>query len=610
MLKRLFVFLLIFSAFGLISFFLFIPSPDCATQNYPQDSGWEIAQYDVALDLRSDGSLRIREEIIGDFLAEGKHGIYRFVPLLFIPNLTTSSSAALPSPISISDMRVWQNGKPAQYETTRTRNPRCDEPWWATEFNENISYKIGSPDVTLNPGKHTYLFEYTVRQALRRMDGKVTLYWNAIGTQWGVPISQSRVSVLIPDGVKFLEADCFTGVLSSTERSCSLEVPTDATNKLVVETTEQLTPGEGLTILTKFSGSTEQLARNVGGEPRQWIVYALLTRWWTFLPLLIVGYASYVYFRHGRPVTARDTITPQFYPPSGISPAAAGTVSDQSVDNVDISSIIISLAVKGHLKIIQTQKQGFLTSSRDYIFEKTHRANAQSMSQEEQYMYDGLFASGRDRVQLSDLKYQFADTLQNIKESLQDQAVRQGYFSTRPGLISEHTSIPALTLAVNVVAAVVIGSPWLWMTTIISILLCGLIFFMFNYYTPSGKELRANILGLRMYMATAEKDRIEFHNAPEKTPERFETLLPYAMALGVVDIWTRAFDGVLQSPPEWYSGVALSQGFLMSSFASDLQQASSSFASTITAVKNSSSSGGGGGGFSGGGGGGGGGGSW
>ena len=39
-----------------------------------------------------------------------------------------------------------------------------------------------------------------------------------------------------------------------------------------------------------------------------------------------------------------------------------------------------------------------------------------------------------------------------------------------------------------------------------------------------------------------------------KTPEMFEKFLPYAMALGVEDNWAKAFDGIYNQPPSWYSG--------------------------------------------------------
>lgn len=122
------------------------------------------------------------------------------------------------------------------------------------------------------------------------------------------------------------------------------------------------------------------------------------------------------------------------------------------------------------------------------------------------------------------------------------------------------------------------------------------------------------IEGFRMYIQTAEGDRLSQQPAPQKTPELFEKLLPYAIALGVENAWAEQFTDVLQAAvqgdgagyrPRWYHGTAWdeigSTGFA-SAFGSSLAGA---VAASATAP--GPSSGGGGGGSSGGGGGGGGG---
>jgi uncharacterized membrane protein len=124
--------------------------------------------------------------------------------------------------------------------------------------------------------------------------------------------------------------------------------------------------------------------------------------------------------------------------------------------------------------------------------------------------------------------------------------------------------------------------------------------------TSKGVMAREYILGLKMYLQVAEKDRLEFHNAPKNNPETFEKLLPYAIALGVEEEWAAQFKDLKLASPEWYSDQ--SQGnFNAAIFVSSLHNFSNSLVPTS---KSGGSSGFSGGGFSGGGGGGGGGGSW
>jgi uncharacterized membrane protein len=123
--------------------------------------------------------------------------------------------------------------------------------------------------------------------------------------------------------------------------------------------------------------------------------------------------------------------------------------------------------------------------------------------------------------------------------------------------------------------------------------------------------------GMRLYMKVAEQERLNVLNPPDKTPELYEKLLPYALALGVEQEWSEQFADVLAKAqaegyhPSWYVGPGFYAGGF-SSFGSSLGNSFSSAISSSAVAPGSSSGfgGGGGGGFSGGGGGGGGGGGW
>ena len=133
--------------------------------------------------------------------------------------------------------------------------------------------------------------------------------------------------------------------------------------------------------------------------------------------------------------------------------------------------------------------------------------------------------------------------------------------------------------------------------------------------TLAGRRLMDEIEGLKLYMRVAEKERLNLLNPPDRTPEHFEALLPYAMALEVENDWNEQFADVLAKAavdpasghhhtPSWYSGRTPFSGLAAS--------LGGSFAGAVSASSSApgSSSGSGGGGSSGGGGGGGGGGGW
>jgi uncharacterized membrane protein len=134
--------------------------------------------------------------------------------------------------------------------------------------------------------------------------------------------------------------------------------------------------------------------------------------------------------------------------------------------------------------------------------------------------------------------------------------------------------------------------------------------------TASGRELLDQVDGFRMYLEVAEKDELALRNPPKKTPQLFETYLPFALALGVEQKWAEKFADVFAAMRgsgadtyrlNWYQGhfdTANLDGFT-ENLGRSLNTAISS-----AATPPGSSSGGGGGGSSGGGGGGGGGGGW
>jgi uncharacterized membrane protein len=152
----------------------------------------------------------------------------------------------------------------------------------------------------------------------------------------------------------------------------------------------------------------------------------------------------------------------------------------------------------------------------------------------------------------------------------------------------------------------------------------GLMNIVFYYLlrapTVSGRRVLDQLEGFRMYMKTAEEERLKILNPPEKTPELFERYLPYALALDCENEWNAKFTAVLAAAalagaaaPVWYSGSNWNSGN-MGGFTESLGSSlATSAASASQAPGSSSSSGGGfsgGGGSSGGGGGGGGGSGW
>jgi uncharacterized membrane protein YgcG len=212
-------------------------------------------------------------------------------------------------------------------------------------------------------------------------------------------------------------------------------------------------------------------------------------------------------------------------------------------------------------------------------------------------------------VKVSELKNKFYTQIPGLQKQAIVELVSRQFFATSPQDIWGKYILWGILFVIGGFFLI----PFLQLqgASIVAVLATIPIYFVFAYLMPrvtrEGAIMKERLLGLKDYLQIAEKRRLEFHNAPEKTPELFERLLPAALLLGVSDIWAKEFADISLSEPEWYSGGNPSS-FSATSFATDLGGFNAAAGQTLASAPSGSGSGGGG--SSGGGGGGGGGGSW
>jgi uncharacterized membrane protein YgcG len=168
-------------------------------------------------------------------------------------------------------------------------------------------------------------------------------------------------------------------------------------------------------------------------------------------------------------------------------------------------------------------------------------------------------------------------------------------------------------------AGFVEGYPFSFVLVTAFAALNGLFFYLMRAATALGRPIIDQLAGLRLYLETAEAARLNY-KAPEITAERFEALLPYAVALDVEKPWADAFAAALRRAhpdeadplrhyhPGWYGGYGWAGGDFGNAFGATVAGATAALTSAMPVSASSSGFSGGGGGAGGGGGGGGGGG--
>jgi len=544
-------------------------------------SAERIQDFRADISINSDATFNVTENILYDFGNQEKHGIYRYIPYKY---KTDDGKTRL---VKITDISI-KDEKGSPYKFTKSTSGNFFE------------FKIGDADKYVT-GLKTYVISYKVDGAINYFDNQDELYWNVTGNDWEVPIEIASANLHLPKStaIKDLNADCFVGAAGSKEK-CEISQGKEPINNINYVTSRSLSSSEGLTIAVGFPKGIVVKKDYIYEIP---FLSTFLGKVWLgtniILPVMALIAMFALWRRKGRDPRGRGTIIAQYDAPDGVDPIAVGTLIDQKVDKKDISAGIVNMAINGYLKINRLDGKGIF-KTKDYELTKIRGSNG--LTDYERKIFDALFANG-STAKLKELKVGFANDIREAQKLVYESLVAKGYFSKNPQTVKTIYLVVGFVLLIAGIAAV------MFVPGVIAI---GIIVFIFGFFMPArtlkGVYAREHILGLKEYLSVAEKDRIEFHNAPEKNPQTFEKFLPYAMALGVEKEWAKQFEGIFKENPSWYNDPSMST-FSAAAFASSIGDFSSS-AGAVSVPASSGGSGVGGGGFSGGGMGGGGGGSW
>ncbi|MCF3642890.1 DUF2207 domain-containing protein [Rhizobium sp. TRM95111] len=619
-----------------------------------------IERFDSAIAVAKNGTLTVTETI--EVTAEGRdirRGIYRDFPLTFVD----------------ADGRQKEVG----FDIVSVRRDGAGEDYHTERISGGIRIYFGSADRLLEPGRHVYELTYETTRQIRVFESHDELYWNVTGTEWMFPIRRASAAVTLPEGVEAQEIAWFTGAFGATGRDARGSADG---NRATFETTRELAPREGLTIAVKMPPGS--IDRPTAGEQRLFFLKDnrnLLLALAGFA--LVLVYYARAWLLVGRD-PARGVVVPRWDAPDGASPALVNYIDGRGFAGqgwTAFSAALLSLAVKGHVtledlkaaivvKRTDKRQDGTLPAGEaailkdlgapgsSFTIDKANGKRVQSLG--------GSFRSAiekehRNKYYLANWPYVIGGIALSVVclaalvifGSLSDNEIA---LIVMPVFAAVFVSIFAVVLGQNFRQARSLGARILAVLMIafvsfvmlsvlggmlIAVLATGttsdelplfaavggimllnvLFFFLMGAPTPLGRRMMDGIEGLRQYLTLAEKDRMNLAGVPEMSPGHFETLLPYAVALGVEKPWSETFERWLAAAvaagaasayaPYWYGGSRLHSG----SFADRMGGFAGSMADTITASlppppKSSSSGFSSGGGSSGGGGGGGGGGGW
>ncbi|MEE4263091.1 MAG: DUF2207 domain-containing protein [Desulfobacteraceae bacterium] len=545
------------------------------------------------------------------------------------------------------------------------------EPYHIKDSPNGKKVYIGKESIQLKSGTYTYTITYKTDRQLGFFKDFDELYWNVTGNGWSFAIDHASAVVKLPPGAEILQTAGYTGPTGSDGQDFISDF--DEEGNITFATTRTLKPKEGLTIAVAWPKgyAAEPTARDKLGYLLKDNRSAALGA--TGLMTLLIYYGM-AWLRVGKD-PSKGAIIPLFSPPKNISPALARLIMRLGWRDDKLFAVaVINMAVKGFLTISEDENGEYTLKKTDNGNESLSGGEARSA----RILFSSGNSIKLKQTNHEDIRKAKKKLLKRLMlEAHRYFALNSGYFIA--GVLITIITLLAIILGARQLQTALFMAVWLsiwtlgccalgfmvfsawknvlksgdgklwgksgaifitlfslpffagevfglWtfstavsplatVTLFVFILINAIFYHLLKAPTLTGRKLMDQIDGFKLYLSVAEKDRLNFLNPPDRTPELFERYLPYALALDVEQEWSEQFATVLAKAaqsgtyrPAWYSGHNW-QSWNTTGFASNL---GSSFSGAISSASTApgSSSGSGGGGSSGGGGGGGGGSGW
>lgn len=543
-----------------------------------------ILNYHSDIRIDKTGQVIVTENIKVDVTGRSiKRGIVRSIPT------TRTDINNIERRIDIKVLSILKDGKEETFSTKEVGNQK--------------EIYIGRENYELSPQIYNYTITYSSIGHIGFFDNYDEIYWNVTGNDWAFPIDTVSATVYLPQGAKFIDNACYTGKEGSKASNCTYKAIND--NTVEFYGSSSLKVKEGLTIATSF---TPGIIARPSKVESFWENYGLLS-------MLVLGLLSfYVYVLNlwkKINVNKKPIVIPTFNPPGGMSAATIRYLYKKGFDSKVYTTCILSLAVKKSLSI----------KKEDDSYRLTALGVNDSLSEEELDVYKTLFPDDKQTIELDEEEdiERSEDAFDILVDDI-DQKIKlsKDYYPSKvksiintilfsAALIFLWFFIAYQTLAVSSksILSIVIFTLFLMILVITAyfnrkpiIVFCGiclfiipltiaqitlfreggfytysLIFiwllfaancFIFKYLKPrtqKGFDFDNELEGFKQYLTIAEENRLNFLTPPEHTPEQFEKMLPYAVALDLEIEWAKKFTKELNQSnysPTWYEGEAIS----------------------------------------------------
>ncbi|MCA1926989.1 MAG: DUF2207 domain-containing protein [Calditerrivibrio sp.] len=540
---------------------------------------FDIENYEVYVKINKDSTLEITETILVNFHSQ-RHGIIRKIPIVYELDKISTNLDRLNFGSKNYTLKLYDIG--VEYHNYNV-----------SQNGNYIHIKIGDKNRFVS-GIQKYTIKYKIYGGINFFTDHSELYWNIIGHEWDVKIKKGSFSIIYPEEISIPKEDVivFYGPYGSNKQINEIEI---SSKGIHVDNIPLLLEGNGVTVAVKFP-------KNYLQNGSFWLKLKLFytNNPLIILPLISLILSHIVWLKFGRDKDFIKVV--EYFPPEDTTPAEAGVIIDDLINNRDIISLIYYWATKGIVRIEEIEGDGFLEKN-DYIITKLKELPSNAKNHEK-IMFNGLF-NLKNNVVVSSLKNNFYLTMKEVKESLNRDIENSGLYYKDSRILRNIFIISGILLAFSSFYI----APIFGISNMIYTIISAFIIIIYGFFMPNktvaGLEKYKKIVGFKEFLDKTEKAKIQY--LMSQNPTFFETTLPYAISFGMADRWIEKFNGILKEPPDWF----LSQNRvfhvsnLNKSISSSISRMNNYFTSSPSSAKSGGSGfsgGGSGGGFGGGGG--------
>lgn len=289
--------------------------------------------------------------------------------------------------------------------------------------------------------------------------------------------------------------------------------------------------------------------------------------------------------------------------PNNFDSAEIGYLYKGTVEEKDLTTVILYLANQGYLQIVENDDGYKLGKENSFKFIKLKDYDRNNAAQE--LIFNELFRD-RDETNLSDIEYHFADTFKEARTMLDNIDNHKKLFFNNLGSVKIISimfillsvlsvylnpmhlftnnyllSFPLIGLVmlglyiifisntsgiskIAVGGILLVGTTYIALTSVmvqfnlliiyvigmLLVLLMSKLYSRLSDRTPFGNKVLSDAYGLKYYLETMSQQELEQNMSEDSN--YFYNMVPYAYVLDCLDIWIKKGKNIITNPPSWY----------------------------------------------------------